>query len=332
MNSGPGPGPGPKNGAPVTSKLIPKGGTRLAAFLPVAGLFAVVPLHFNSLFLCSITILFITWLSTFKVLMLAFDNGPLYYPSQHSLFKFLAVGCLPVEFKSRDGNERCRTKGTNSFAKNGFKVALLAMLLAGCGYGDRMDPKVVLTMYFLVIYFSLEILLAVGAATWRGLVGVELEPVLNEPYLSASLQEFWGRRWNLIMARMFHSAVYVPTRDFSAAIVGRRWAAQPAAVVTFGVSGLMHELSFFYFGCVEPRWEVTRFFLLHGVCVAVEIGVKKELKLRRRFPAVAGVVLTHGFLLATAFWLFFPQFLWCICKHRGVGSDCLERSVFVRFF
>ncbi|KAJ6779053.1 LONG-CHAIN-ALCOHOL O-FATTY-ACYLTRANSFERASE 3-RELATED [Salix koriyanagi] len=34
----------------------------------------------------------------------------------------------------------------------------------------------------------------------RILSGLELEPQFNDPYLSTSLQDFWGRRWNLMCA------------------------------------------------------------------------------------------------------------------------------------
>jgi hypothetical protein len=46
-------------------------------------------------------------------------------------------------------------------------------------------------------------------------------------------------------------------------------------IAGFLVSGLMHELIFYYFTRAYPTWEVTWFFVLQGVCVAIEIVVKK---------------------------------------------------------
>lgn len=37
--------------------------------------------------------------------------------------------------------------------------------------------------------------------------------MFDEPYLATSLQDFWGRRWNLMVSSIFRSAIYAPTRD-----------------------------------------------------------------------------------------------------------------------
>ncbi|XP_051128938.1 probable long-chain-alcohol O-fatty-acyltransferase 5 [Andrographis paniculata] len=306
------------------AKILPRGGARLSAFLPVAGFFLLAPLQLQSIFLLLNLSFLLSWLATFRLFMLAFDNGPLSDPSL-SLPKFLAVACLPIKLKSQEGDTRHCEKRPKSLSNYAVKVVVLAMVVVTCRYyadHRRMYPEVVLNMYGLCIYLSLEIILAaVAAAATRSMAGMEMEPQFDEPYLSTSMQDFWGRRWNLTVSRIFHSAVYVPMRDLSAAVIGRRWAAQPAVMVTFAVSGLMHELTFFHFGCAMPTREVTWFFLLHGASVAIEIAVKKEVKFVRgwRLTRVAGVVLTHGFMLATSLRFMHPQFLWCK-EHRTFSA------------
>ena len=72
----------------------------------------------------------------------------------------------------------------------------------------------------------------------------------------------------------------------------------------------MHELMFYYMGLIKPSWEVTWFFLLHGLCLVVEV-VMKEVVLAGRFwlPWLISGPLTIGFVIITSFWLFFPPFL-----------------------
>nr|XP_028952265.1 acyl-CoA--sterol O-acyltransferase 1-like [Malus domestica] len=138
-----------------------------------------------------------------------------------------------------------------------------------------------------------------------------IQPHFNDPYFSTSLQNFWSRRWNLVAHSILHSAVYEPTRDYSAGVIGSEWAPLPAVFGSFLVSGLMHEHMYYCMGRVRPTWEVTWFFVLHGVCLPVEIVLNKALKGRCRLPKVISVPLTLGFVVVTSYWLFFPQFTRC---------------------
>ncbi|KAH7857722.1 hypothetical protein Vadar_015855 [Vaccinium darrowii] len=85
----------------------------------------------------------------------------------------------------------------------------------------------------------------------------------------------------------------------------------------------MHELMFYYMGRVRPMWEITWFFLLHGACLVVEIGIKKVVKDRCRLPRVIATLMTVGFVMVTGFWLFFPQFLRCKANVRGLYEYAL---------
>ncbi|XP_060670246.1 acyl-CoA--sterol O-acyltransferase 1-like [Ziziphus jujuba] len=196
-----------------------------------------------------------------------------------------------------------------------MKGLLLAVLVHALGYKEHFHQKVILALNCLLIYILLEILLSTVAFTVRVLLGLEIEPHFNDPLLSTSLQDFWGKRWNLMVSRVLRPTVYEPIISFSELFIGREWAPLPAVMGTFLVSGLMHELIFYYMGRVRPTWEVTWFFFLHGLCLAVEIVLKKKLVLvfpgRWRLPWMIPTVLTLGFLMETCYWLFFPQFLRC---------------------
>lgn len=101
-----------------------------------------------------------------------------------------------------------------------------------------------------------------------------------------------------------------------------------AIFVTFVVSGIMHELMFFYVIRVPPTWEVTWFFVLQGTCMAVEVAVKKAVKGRLQLHRVVSGLLTIGFLLVTGAWLFFAQLL-----RNDVDAKVInEASVLLKVF
>jgi hypothetical protein len=83
----------------------------------------------------------------------------------------------------------------------------------------------------LVLHFGLFNLLA---GLWRRL-GADCHALFRAPLKSASLSEFWGRRWNLAFSEMTALAVFRPLRG----IVGR----QPATMAAFLFSGFLHELA-----------------------------------------------------------------------------------------
>ncbi|PNY11633.1 hypothetical protein L195_g008244 [Trifolium pratense] len=95
----------------------------------------------------------------------------------------------------------------------------------------------------------------------------------------------------------------------SKTVLGPQWAPLPGIIATFLVSGLMHELLFFHVTRVTPTWEVTCFFVLHGVCVVVEVGLMKWLGHRWRVHWAISGLITVAIVVATAAWLFFPPLL-----------------------
>ncbi|PON74331.1 Wax synthase [Parasponia andersonii] len=324
----------------ATGKAISKGPLRLVFLVPVVCLFLYLPLKLHSLTFNGLTAFFVTWLANFKLLLFAFGKGPLASPDSQSisLGRFVGVACLPIKIQQnqpplkkpkeshyREGQSPSKShlngqnketpsskmpeKGQVSLMNYAIKALLLALLLRVYDYSDSIHPKVLLGLYCFHIYFFLELSLAVMAALARALLGLELEPQFNEPYLSSSLQDFWGKRWNLMVTSILRPTVYEPTLNFAKYTVGRKWAPIPAVMATFLVSALMHELQFYYLGRLRPNWKVTAFFVLHGLCLTMEIVLKKAIDGRWRLPRLVSGALTVVFVFSTCFWLFIPQFL-----------------------
>ncbi|KAG9455139.1 hypothetical protein H6P81_008043 [Aristolochia fimbriata] len=309
------------------SRISP-GKTRLLFLLPIFYLFALLPWSFSSIHFRGIAAFFLTWLGIFKLLLYAFGQGPLASPNA-SFPSFASIASLPVKYKQRKkGSPRADLKIKNPPRLSlPVKVLFLAAIVYCYKYKSRFPHEVLLSVYCLHLYLSLELVLAAGAAAARAGVGLELEPQSDEPYLSTSLQDFWGRRWNLMVTGILRPTVYDPIRRWAGST---RRARLLGIIAVFLVSGLMHEVMFYYLTTeAETRWEVTWFFVLHGFCTAAEVAAKEALagKIPPPPPAVSRAA-TLVFVAVTGFWLFFPP----IIRSRADVKVVDECVAFLEFF
>ncbi|KAI3941411.1 hypothetical protein MKW92_022221 [Papaver armeniacum] len=278
----------------VVSKLIPKGILRLIFLLPVLYLFTVLPLSLNSLHLGVSSVFFLTWVGNFKLLLLAFNLGPLCAPCavahppdrvcsssttdpSKSLLLFVCLACLPIRLKPNTSTTMPKTKECYPYAEIGLQVLILSVLIRIYDYREVLHPNMILVFYYLHIYIGAEIALAISGALGRIILGQELAPPFDKPYLSSSLQEFWGHRWNLMVTGILRSMVYNPVRRIFTPIAGKTLAQLIGVFLAFVVSGVVHEAVFYYLTRAHPTWEVTCFFVLHGMCTIIEVVTKKWL-------------------------------------------------------
>ncbi|XP_030455718.1 acyl-CoA--sterol O-acyltransferase 1-like [Syzygium oleosum] len=306
-------------------QTVPSGTKRLLAISPVIGLFFILPLSLTTISLGGLTSFFIAWLCNFKLILLAYGKGPLSSSQSCSLAYFIPIACLPIKIRNpiesaKNEEHPCseiNERGLKSPMNYVIKCLVIVAFLPAYERKDRVHPVMINLMYCVHVYVGLEVSLAVVGAMVRALIGVRLEPQFEEPYLSTSLQDFWGRRWNLMVTNILRPTVYLPARSISSCVIGRTWAPLPASFACFLVSGLMHELIFYYIGRKEPRWVVTSFFLVHGLGVAIEIAAKKALAGKFHLPRVVSGPMAVSFILATALWLFLPALLWCDAEDKA---------------
>ncbi|ESQ32701.1 hypothetical protein EUTSA_v10005628mg [Eutrema salsugineum] len=282
---------------------IKPGLPRFLSVFPIIALFLVLPLFFSSVHLSFITAFFLTWLASFKLILFSFDKGPL-IPIPSNLSRFLCFTCFPIKAQQNPKPQTHLPKWV--FA---IKVALFSVILHLYGYRQDLPPLLLLALQFLQLYLELEIIFTFVKVVASISIGCDLEPQFNKPYLATSLQDFWGRRWNVMVPEILRQAVYKPVRQVSERRMSSDWALFSGILVVFIVSGLVHELLFFYLTREVPTWEVTLFFMLHGVCIAVELAVKKKTTVmqRWRLNPVASRLLTVGFVFVTGSWLITPQ-------------------------
>ncbi|KAK4745789.1 hypothetical protein SAY87_012101 [Trapa incisa] len=300
---------------------VPKGLPRFLCLLPVFYLLATLPLGLSTFHLRGPTALFLVWLCSFKLLLFCFDAGPL--SQSPSCIHFVLVASLPIRIKQNDhhhqhaedrvGRPKEMLDSLHDHRKvlSTAKVLLLALLFQAYNYKPHLPACVLWVLYCLHAYLEFELMMALYAIPARvvlGGLGFELEPQFKEPYLTTSLEDFWGRRWNLAVSGILRLAVYDPMRNLCIPIMGSELGSHAGVFSAFAVSGLMHEaLFYYYYYTMEgPTWEVTAFFLIQGACVVAEKAVKKRCQRRiswRPHRLVAGA-LTLGFLSATGIPLF----------------------------
>ncbi|XP_027933423.1 probable long-chain-alcohol O-fatty-acyltransferase 5 [Vigna unguiculata] len=296
---------------------IPKGLLRFLSLLPIFYLFFILPLYLSSPTLVGTTSFFL-WLAIFKLLLFSFNQGPLALIKPQNILLFFSIASLPITPKQNPPKQNHITNKPKWLFP--LKLLLFAMIIRVYDYKQNLHPNLFLPIYCSHVYLSLDLLLIFIGATVRTAFGFEIEPQFNEPYLSTSLQDFWGRRWNLMVSHLLRPTVYNPTRTVLTSFVSFSCASSAAMLLTFLASGLMHELIYYYLTRVTPTWEVTCFFVLHGVCTVVEVAVKKVAGHREwRLHGLVSGPLVISFLAITANWLFFPQLL-----RNGVDTKATE--------
>ncbi|KAK9084706.1 hypothetical protein Sjap_025117 [Stephania japonica] len=304
------------------SSKIRKGLPRLLSLLPIITLFFLLPLAFSTVHLSGITGFFVAWLANFKLLLFAFDLPPLVSPPhspKYNLLHFISLSCLPIKITTQNPN---KAKPQVQLPLMNYIIMSLVVVLSIniYNYKHYLHPKLLQLLYCIHIYCILEVLLMISTRVASiVLLRIDLEAPFNEPYRSTSLQDFWGRRWNLMVTGILRPTVYKPVRGYFGE---RRWAVPTAMIATFVVSGAMHELIFFYLSRQMPDGGMMGFFVLHGVCLVVEISVKK--RLQWRLGVAVSMLFTGGFIAATALWLFVPHMV-----RRGVDTRGMEEYVMV---
>ncbi|KAI9169633.1 hypothetical protein LWI28_015321 [Acer negundo] len=318
----------------VIGNKISKGIKRLLFVLPIIVIFMYLPLNLYSFHLNFLTFYAIAWLCNSKLLLFAFGNGPLSSDPSMPIPVFLAVASLPIKLQQKPPlNIQNKEHPSTENPKNVSPILIYAIkgpLLAIVVYITTNYSVYITTNYSVYIhqtflsciaclqyYLQYEMTLALISALAGALLGLELEPTFNEPYLSTSLQNFWGRRWNLMASNILRLTVHQPTKKMFARVLGHRWATPLAVMVTFSASGLIHELMFYYLLRVKPTGEATCYFLIHGMCVVVEIELKKKFK-KWNFPWLISVLLTLGFVLVTTSWPFFSPMKRCKAYVRAL--------------
>jgi alginate O-acetyltransferase complex protein AlgI len=121
--------------------------------------------------------------------------------------------------------------------------------------------------------FSGYTALARGSAR---MIGIELCPNFNHPYISQSPGEFW-RRWHMSLGRWFKEYVYIPLGGSKQA----GWPTKRNLLIVFFLSGLWH----------GAGWNFILWGMFHGLLLCTWPLVTKAVPVLGKSGGWAGVVL-----------------------------------------
>lgn len=130
--------------------------------------------------------------------------------------------------------------------------------------------------------------IALGCAL---LLGYELPPNFNRPYIAASITEFW-RRWHMTLSSWLRDYLYI---SLGGSRMRSRWGVYRNLIVTMFLGGLWH----------GAAWHFALWGVLHGVLLALEraLGIRTGADDQ---PLTAGQRLIRGaliFQVVTFLWL-----------------------------
>jgi hypothetical protein len=146
----------------------------------------------------------------------------------------------------------------------------------------------------LLLHFGIFRLLALF---WQSL-GMNAVPIMSAPLSSASLGEFWGRRWNLGFRDLAHQFLFVSAQ--------KKLGTATASFLVFIASGIIHDLVI----SLPARGGFglpTMYFAIQGIGLAIERSKSgKRLGLRQGWR---GRLFMAAITTGPAFWLFHCSFV-----------------------
>ncbi|PIA38296.1 hypothetical protein AQUCO_02800166v1 [Aquilegia coerulea] len=314
------------------SSRLPKGIIRLLSILPIISIFIFLPLILSSVLLQFYFGATITWIANFKLILFAFGHDDtLSVNPSIPLLHFIILTPFPFTIKHKSNQYKKNKETSPSYSSTSFSNLDLTFLINTISWYTMIQiyvkykeqvlfPNLIIIqfLYAARMHFGIQVHFALFAVMAKAVLGEELEPHFNKPHLSTSLGNFWGKRWNLMISNLLKSTVQDPIRYFFTPILGRRLAIHPAILATYIVSGLMHEMAYFNVGRQWPSWEVTWFFIMHGVCLSIEIEMKRiAFKNGWKLHPMISTPLTVGFVIITAVWMCYSELIHC-------GADVRE--------
>ncbi|CAO3630180.1 unnamed protein product [Cunninghamella echinulata] len=160
--------------------------------------------------------------------------------------------------------------------------------------------------------------------------GVRFIDLFNSPLLASSPRDFWSRRWNMVVRKIFHNQVFLPENNkfaVAAAAINKKkddiddedlkikrnkgsgfWSTHNGrGLVVFFLSGVLHEL-IIWSCCREVTLEHIFFFLIHGIAVMLETNLTRRQR-RTEWKARSICIVAHLLFITLTGRLFLAPFI-----------------------
>jgi hypothetical protein len=297
--------------ARFAARCLRPGIPRLAALLPTFPVFVYMPCMFSSLHLRLFSTFFHTWLATNKLVLLALDLGPLH--PRLPLLPFVLCAGLPIKVRRLRQSQQQPTKNQTSSSSSppppgaellrpcARSVLLLSCLAVAYPYTGWLPLYALHYLYCVQIFLTLDLVFSCVMLVSAALMGATLERQrqFNTPLAVTSLNGFWGRQWNLMAVDLLRESAYEPVRA--------RWGRDVGVLAAFLMSGLLHELLYWYLTLQQPRGEMLLFFMFHAAFQIAERWARAAGLWRP--PRAVAYPLVTAFMVVTISEMFFGPFV-----------------------
>lgn len=222
----------------VVRRVAP-GFLRLFVSAPVMLFYAAVPRlvdQSENTVMCAVLFCSLTWLSSFRILGLCFQRGVLVEPFANRNFLCFHVAlAVPIHFRTdaiRPLVFRSSFSEKNDYFPRSIFIWLyetatsaswrsliccsaskLTLLALFCHLYDYIvgSHPVLHTLFFAVnLYLFASFLCEALAALAQALLDMPADSAFKKPYLSSSLEDFWARRWNLLISCLLRDTIFKP--------------------------------------------------------------------------------------------------------------------------
>lgn len=216
---------------------------------------------------------------------------------QWFVFCLIWVDMDPIPFENF-GKKTKQLDFKNHF-KNGLlciAIGLIYLLVLATIYYKKLAPPNIVCLFsfagFILIFHSGIFNLL--TAFYR-FIGVDVSSLMNSPLKSASLSEFWGKRWNLAFIQMTKTTLFLPLSKFVRP--------QFAFIIAFFLSGIFHEIAISL--PVNKGFGLpTCYFLLQTILILIEKSfIKKTNNSVGRIWTILCLILPFPLLFHKAFLL-----------------------------
>ncbi|KAJ3258445.1 hypothetical protein HK103_003567 [Boothiomyces macroporosus] len=142
------------------------------------------------------------------------------------------------------------------------------------------DMGLVMDQYLLslALCIMLDLGVSISMHWWSFFFRIPYAPVMNQPYFSTSIRDFWANRWNLHVGLCLRRICFEPVVAYFGYKPNQKippTVLMIGAFSTFVYSALMHEWLLF---AMTDNWsygEHFMFFTLHGVISTLEVVIRK---------------------------------------------------------
>ena len=195
---------------------LPRGMPRfLFVFLPSLPLLAWLPFTIPIHSLRSFLAFCFLWLCPTKLLLLCWDIS-IDHTTPPTFSHFIFYIITPLRIKGPTKTSGAANQNRSHKLRAPIPLFLLHLLslffVINCCMHFRNKISIWLHYALLVveIYFALQVSIGGIGLIARYIVGVEIYPAHNAPFIASSLSDFWGKRWNPVVTTLLRASVYDP--------------------------------------------------------------------------------------------------------------------------